>query len=267
MLAALTGAAAASTVYLWAWLAGVTALAVDKEIPPRRRLAVRCGLGILWLAIPAVIAMLIFRGLLNVSAGDASATPGTDLNADQARQIRPFSFVAAIFEAPGLAALVGLRWVAVTDSRWRGTGQDRIGLLHRLQSEGRRLLTVLGLFLTLLVVVTGMRRNALLAYYENHQMSLDFPAEAVLVYGLVFAVVLAVFYLIAAGGIDHRAASIVDDYAPLPSPEDDRLPDLLKRRADVGALTGAAGASWATFQTTVVIAAPLVTGLIGAATG
>jgi hypothetical protein len=112
-----------------------------------------------------------------------------------------------------------------------------------------------------------MRRNALQAYYDSHNLTLDFPAEAVLLYGLVFAVVLGVFYLVAAGGIDQRGTAIVDDYAPMPDPGDEALADRLKRRADLATLTGTAGASWQTFQTTVVIAAPLVTGLIGAATG
>jgi hypothetical protein len=249
LIGALTGMAAASAIYLASWLGGVWRLA-----PNARPLHV-----VWWILVAAVIIAPVFGVLFN-GGGDS-------IDSQLGRQTRPVTIGIALCALPGLAAFIGIRHIAADSSLWGGSGDDQLRLLRRLQAEVRRLLTLLGALLTLIVVVTGMRRNALLAYEEATSIeATNLPAAAVLVYGLAFAVILGVFYQLASGGIDRRAADILDHYAPLPDPSDPALSDKVRRRTDLATLTGGT-ASWQTFQTTVLITAPLVTGLIGAATG
>ena len=249
LVGSLTGMAAASALYMALWLGGIWQLAANA-----RPLRV-----VVWIVVAAVIIAPVF-GVLFYGGGDS-------IDAELGRQTRPMTVAIALCALPGLAAFIGIRHVAADASLWDVPGADQLRLLRRLQGEVRRLLTLLGGLLTLIVVVTGMRRNALLAYEEaTSTEATNLPAAAVLVYGLVFAVILGVFYQLASSGIDRRAAEILDRYAPLPDPSDPELSDKVRRRSDLATLTGAT-ASWQTFQTTVVIAAPLVTGLIGAATG
>jgi hypothetical protein len=155
-----------------------------------------------------------------------------------------------------------VRFIATEDAHWGESGGCRLRLVMRLRRELRRLLAMFGAFLTLLVITTGLRRRTLLELDPG----LALPAEQVLLYGLVFAVLLGLFYVVAAGAIDRRAEGLLDEFAPLPDPADAALSDLLRRRTDLASLTGGGG-SWRTFETTVVIAAPLLTALIGSAIG
>ena len=124
------------------------------------------------------------------------------------------------------------------------------------------MLVTLGAFLTLLVVAVGMRRQAFVALDPATAPA----AETVLLYGLLFAALLGGFYLTAASAIDARADQLVDEYAPLPDPSSEEFGEQASRRDTLAGIVGSGGA-WRTFQTTVVIAAPLLTALIGSALG
>ncbi|HET6952959.1 MAG TPA: hypothetical protein VFI47_21425, partial [Acidimicrobiales bacterium] len=78
-------------------------------------------------------------------------------------------------------------------------------------------------------------------------------------------VVVALCFVAATSAIDSRAQSLIDEFARLPDPADDDLSERLRRRNDLSALVGSGG-SWRSFETTVIIAAPLLTALIGSAT-
>jgi hypothetical protein len=114
----------------------------------------------------------------------------------------------------------------------------------------------------LIVVTTGMRRRALNAAVEG----LDLPSELVLLYGLVFAVLLGGYYTAAEAGITRRADRIVDAIAPLVDPRSEEFTDALRRRTDLSVLVGGGGTR-RSFESTVVVAAPLLTALIGSAIG
>ena len=65
--------------------------------------------------------------------------------------------------------------------------------------------------------------------------------------------------------LDARAALLVDEFAPLPDPAAGAITEQIGRRNDLGGLVGLGG-SWRTFESVVVVAAPLLTALIGSAT-
>jgi hypothetical protein len=247
LFGALVGFALVSCLFAVVWLSGLLSLG-DR---------VRAGNVAAWFGTVLVVLSTVF-GLL--FAGGANAADSVDKSL--ATQSRPLIVVAALLQIPGLAAFLALRFIASEDAHWRESGACRLRLVLRLRAELRRLLAMFGAFLTLLVITTGLRRRALLELDPG----LVLPAEQVLLYGLVFAVLLGLFYVVAAGAIDRRAEGLLDEFAPLPEPADPLLSDVLRRRSDLASLTGGGG-SWRTFETTVVIAAPLLTALIGSAIG
>lgn len=244
LIGALGGFALAALVLFGSWLIGI--LRPARPIPQVWWSWVAVGL-----AIPTGLALIFVFN------------PGTigNLDGELTNQTRPFTVLAALCLAPGLAAFLALRWVAMTEANWHGPGGHRLRLLIQLRAELRRLLATFGAFLTLLVIATGMRRRALLAI----DPTMPVPPESVLLYGLFFAVLLGLFYAAAESALDRRARRLLHEFAPLPDPTDPAMADKLTRRTALATLAGIGG-SWRSFETTVVIAAPLLTALIGIAT-
>jgi hypothetical protein len=245
LLAALTGLALASALYFTIWLVGSLQLAGGV------RPLVVTGWTLLTLAVASTPLAVLF-----VATDSAAASLDTTL----AQGTRPITIVVGLCELPGLVALVALRHLATNDGLWEEPAMCRLRLLLRLRAELRRLLVLLGAFLTLLVVTTGLRRKAFVALDPDKAI----PPESVLLYGLVYAVLLGVFYGVAAAAIDAKGEQLLDEFAPLP----DRLAadavERLGRRTALAGLTGRGG-TWQSFQTTVIITAPLLTALVGSA--
>ncbi|HKE70826.1 MAG TPA: hypothetical protein VKB55_16320 [Nocardioidaceae bacterium] len=246
LLSALGGFALVSAMFYLIWL--VRTLRLSDRVR-RRSVAV-------WAGVVLVVLATVFAGLFAGASG-AEATIDKDL----AVQTRPIVVLAAVCVMPGLVGFLALRSIATDDANWAESDRCRVRLVMALRSELRRLLATFGAFLTLLVITTGMRRRALLAFDPD----LSVPPEQVLLYGLLFAVLLGAFYGLATTAIDARAQRMLDEFAPLPGPTDPTLSEQLQRRSDITMLVGSGG-SWRSFETTVVIAAPLLTALIGIAT-
>ncbi len=234
------------TVFFVSWL-----LPLVRGLPSsfRRSLAIRlAGLSF----IVATIAVLALTG----ATGEPDAVAR-----ELTRDVRPISAASLICAWPGLAAFVAVR----TQARWcvlsQAGGASIVEAVRGLRSVNRRLLTTFGAFLTLIVIATGMRRRALLKFDSQ----LDVPAEQVLLYGVALALVLGLFYVSASVAIDAAAAQILDRFAPIPEPDEDDLVDRLARRRALAEVVGAEGA-WKSFEATVLVAAPLLSALIGIAT-
>lgn len=197
-------------------------------------------------------------GSLFVAAGDEAGTVDSQL----AVATRLVTVIVALCLAPGLVIFLALRSLALSDDNWRECERCQLRLVLRCRAELSRALAALGSFLTLLVISTGLRRHAVIAA----EPAVDVPAVGVLLYGLVFAAQLGFFYLAATSAIDRRATTIVDDVAPIPNPRPAEASTQLARRAALSSLLGNSG-SWASFESAVIIAAPLVTALVSSAIG
>jgi hypothetical protein len=247
LLGALGGFAAAAGVYFVSWLVGVFRL--------------HGGVGLtavaLWLGVVLVVGGTVLASLFIGGSGADESVEKT-----LAVQTRPLVLFYSACGTPGLLGFMALRAIAKNDGCWQESSGCRLRLVLRLRTELQRLLAVFGAFLTLIVVATGMRRRALLALNSD----LHIPPEEVLLYGLVFAAMLGLFYITASSAIDVRAGRLLDEFAPVPDPLDPQFSDHIGRRNDLAGLTGVGG-SWRTFGSTVVVAAPLLTALIGIATG
>jgi hypothetical protein len=247
LVGGLVGAALAGVPFYLTWLGGLIRVSGG----------VRLGVLASWVAATVVVGSTPLTVLFLSAAG----APST-LDARVAADTRAVTLLVAICQAPALMTFLALRHVANTDALWTESAHCMMRLVLRLRSDLRRLLTVLGAFLTLLVVTTGMRRQAFVALDPETAI----PPEAVLLYGLIFAVLLSAFYLIASGAIDARSERLLDRYAPTPDPDTDDFVGRLGRRNALASVIGSGG-SWQTFQARVVIAAPLLTALIGTALG
>jgi len=248
ILGVLGGFAAAAGLYFVCWLVGIVRLHSGVE----KRAAAS------WLGVVLVVGGTVLASLfIGASGADESVDKSLAL------QTRPVTLFAAACVAPGLLGFMALGSIARNDDCWKESGRCRLRLVLRLRAELRRLLAVLGAFLTLLVVATGMRRRTLLAL-DSH---LHIPPEEVLLYGLVFAAMLGLFYVTASSAIDVRAGRLLDEFIALPDPLDPQLSDHIRRRNDLAGLMGLGGGSWRAFESTVVVAAPLVSALIGVSTG
>jgi hypothetical protein len=247
LIGALGGFALAACLCFVTWLVGLVRL-FDR---------VRAATVISWVVSVLVVDAILFATLFFSGEG-AAASVGKTLT----RQTRPVVIALGLCMAPGLIALLALRSVATEESNWLEPGACRLRLLIRLRRELRTILATLGAFLTLLVITTGMRRRALDALMTDPAI----PPEQVLLYGLVFAVLLGLFYVAANSSLDNRSQRFIDEFASLPDPADEAISDRVRKRKDLAELVGSGG-SWRSFETVVVIAAPLLTALIGSAIG
>ena len=76
--------------------------------------------------------------------------------------------------------------------------------------------------------------------------------------------VLGIFYGAANSAIEARASSIVDEAAPLPNLAGDDAATVIAWRKQIESLLGVSSA-WNSFESSVVIVAPLLTAIIGTA--
>lgn len=240
------GLALASAAYFCAWLLAACRLSVRVD-------------GRTLLTGGALVLIVLGTLLVVLFGGSGALNP---IDAALARQTRPVTVVAGLCLAPGLVGFLMVRAIATSDLDWTGPDAANLGQVIRLRGELRRLLGVLGAFLTLLVITAGVRRKALQAYDAR----LHLPAEAVLLYGATFAVLLGAFFVAGSTAVDARAARLLDDFAPLPDPRDPQSSDAIRRRADLAGLLGL-DASWRTFTSTVVVAAPLLSAVLAGAIG
>jgi hypothetical protein len=245
LIGAIGGFALASVLYFAVWLVGAVRLStqVDAKAIALRVLAV--------LAVFGIVVALLFRGNGSEPAIAHALT----------KRSRPITVIVGLCLTPGLVMFLALQAVAKCDGDWQESDRCQMLLILRLRRELRRLLSVFGAFLTLLVITTGMRRHALIAFRKH----IDAPPEGVLLYGLVWAAVLGLFYIAANSEIDARANRLIDRLADVPDPNDGSFSDQLRRRAELSGVLGNGG-PWRMFETTVVIAAPLLSALIGSAT-
>jgi hypothetical protein len=159
-------------------VAGVRSVATIRELRPRPtwQLAALALGALAVLALPFML-FLVLAELVNFEFGDFDR-----LHLDEIRRINP---VIAVLTAPAVVALVVVGYVVST--------RPELGLneLASLGSRMRRLVGLLGAILAVAVLTTAARWQAIDALPGGDSL----PSTAVLVWGAVFALVLAVLYL------------------------------------------------------------------------
>lgn len=249
LIGLLIGYALASSLVMMYWLRGVGPLFRPKVPWAWVR-------WVLWF-----VAIVVIGGAIQPVLGGffVNASRHSRPHGHQTTIITIFVMVCAI---PGLIGILAIRALAVHDDQWADESpQCLIAMVNRLRRELGRFLGVFGLLLTLTVVTTAARRRALLAV----DPSTVFPPEFVILYGLVLVGVLALIHVAASTAIDNRCEQLLKKFARLPSPDAPDLDAKLQLRRNIEILLGV-GAGWQQrFQNGVIVLAPLLTALIGAA--
>lgn len=247
LVGAFTGYAAAADIVSVVWTHRLLGLFVTKVGPLTKGR---------WVAVIALTPLPVsFLTFFSRGSGALSAS-----YEHQVFVVTVFGIITAVL---GLRGLLVIRSLALDDSQWPASepAECRIGMVTRLRTELRRFLAMLGLLLTITVVATAQRRASLLALTPGT----IFPPQYVVLYGLAFAGLLALYHGAASIAIDGRSERIVARYAPLPSPEDADFDAGLKKRTSLQGLLGL-GTGWQqSFQNGVIVLAPLLTALIGSA--
>ena len=184
------------------------------------------------------------------------------------KPLRPFSTDIAFFTIlgvivamPGLVGILALRSFASDDNQWSDGPARQVSRVVEMRRYLRRLLAALGLLLTLLVVATAARRQTILSFKAGS----NFAPESVILYGIMFAGILALFHLPAATEINRRCEKLLSIHAPIPSLDAPDISTPLTRRDDLATWLGM-GESWrASFESGVLVFAPLLTALLGVA--
>lgn len=176
-------------------------------------------------------------------------------------QIVAISIAGGVIAIPGLVGFLAARSLARNDSQWDEQPRCQILMVVRLRRHLRRLLGAFGLLLTLLVVTTAARRQFVLSVHPNAVYS----PEYILLYGLLFAAVLALFHVSATTALHGRCERLLAEYAPVPDPAAEDISTPLARRRDLAVFLGMGGSWQKSFQDGVIIFAPLLTALIGTA--
>jgi hypothetical protein len=258
LLAGLVGGSAALSVHFLAWLVELHRL--DRS--PREGPAI---LPTLWrwfsLCAPVVVGL---AGVVLATKAVGRRADASPLDRHLANQTLPVTIVTGVLALPGLVGWLKVRSLARSRVSWPSDPQAQLRMIITLRGYGRRYLGSLGAVLTLIVVASGMRRHLLIEVGDVPNP----PAESVLLYGLVYAVVLGLFYVLASMAIDQRGAELLDRCTPLPDLQSiaDIKPALDARTA-LATVTGTGGGSWNAFQASVVVVAPLLSALLATATG
>ena len=131
-----------------------------------------------------------------------------------------------------------------------------------LRSELERLLGVLGAIIGMAVLASAALRNVELDYASLHpEKNIAFPAENVILYGLVLSVVLALVYLPTYATLQRTGATFRDAIARFPEPED--FEEDMARRRTLDELLGLRLSATASFRAGVAILSPLIGSVLG----
>jgi len=210
-----------------------------------------------WLLVTFLTLAATWLATADIPAGSVNGTPVHPFSGE----IAGLTIAGGVVAIPGLVGFLALRSLARKDDQWDQDPRRQALTVLRLRTHLRRLLGTFGLFLTLYVVTTAARRQLILSFYPGVTYPQDYP---VLV-GLVAAATLGLLHVTATMAINWRCDRLLDQYAPVPDLRAEDISAPLQRRRDLAAFLGADSSWQETFQSGLVVLAPLLTALIGTA--
>jgi len=246
LIAGFCGYGLAAGVVMTHWLRQV--LKTFKPAVPRRSV-------VGWVLAAVLILVTVLLAGTHIPAAAVDGQPVFS------RQIVIIAVAGAVIALPGLVGFLALGSLARNDDQWDEEPRCQVLMVLWLRQRLRRLLGTFGLLLTLLVVETAARRQLVLTAYKNA----TFPPQFVLLYGLLFASMLALFHVTSTMAIDRRCQRLLAYYAPIPDLDEKDISTPLRRCQDLTGLLGVGGSWQQSFQNGIVVLAPLLTALIGTA--
>jgi hypothetical protein len=209
--------------------------------------AVATGAFMLLVAAPSIVGALF------------GATPAYDFSAHETK----ISIIEAlgVVVALGGAAAVTLTYVAIDDAAAREgpVSGEEVRRYFELRASLLQLLAVEGSIISAAILATSALRHAVITATQAES---SFPKEVLLAYGTYLSAMVALLYGPAYARLLELGRRLRDrmvdvDAAGTP------LPDLLERRAKVGALLDLDVSASTSFRSAVLILTPLSSSLIG----
>lgn len=177
-------------------------------------------------------------------------------------RVLALTVLSVVMGWPGLTEFLALRSLAMHDVNWKESYACQVALLVRVRRSAKRVLGILGIFLTLIVVTSSSYREAVGAL---HGTTDPYPEVFVVLYGLLLAGLLALFHVTTSMAIDGRVERLLRIVAPLPDPRAEHFTAMFDKRQALSQVLDYGG-SWASsFQSGVIVLAPLITALLGLA--
>ena len=144
----------------------------------------------------------------------------------------------------------------------QGAARQTLQTYLGLRSELERLLGVLGIIIGMAVLASAALRGIELDYADLHpEKNIEFPAENVILYGLVLSLVLALVYLPTYATLQQTGSKLRDAIAPFPGRED--FEEGMARRRTLDELLGLRLSATASFRAGVAILSPLIGSVLG----
>lgn len=138
----------------------------------------------------------------------------------------------------------------------------------RLEADLRRFLTVLGGILTLSILAIGALAKAYNSFHgAPDSMVEQIPPELLLVFGGVWAGVVAVVYLPTNNAIEGMGQAVLDELSPLPDITDVGFVGAVERRDKVGTVLHLGGTARSKLEDGVIILSPLIGAILSSFLG
>jgi hypothetical protein len=231
----------------------------------RRRLVARFNIS---MSLSWVIASIIALGaVILVPLHVASATKGAPIPGYSWR-VGLLYLVALVLFIPSILLLDAID-TGSRDDQQRAGSRASVEEYFKLRAALRRVTTVLGVSVSLVIFATGAYINALHAYSDKFDSSRDVPSQAgLLVYGALFVAVLVVLFLPVYTSVRRRGDDIVDHWAALPDEHDvsntnDRGLDVtLDKRETLRKALGLDESGRAVLERNLIVLSPLLSAAI-----
>jgi hypothetical protein len=178
-------------------------------------------------------------------------------------QIKVTTGLAGLFAAPGIVGMCLVRYLAAgSDSDSEADAAHQVGRINELRRMLQRLLNAVGIMLVLFVIASEARRRALGAVNGGRNV---YPPDFIVISGLALAALLAVFHIAATAAIDTEAQRLVNDAVPIPDLDAPQLDEAIHQREAIAGLLGSRASWFESFQSGVVVLAPLIAAITGIA--
>jgi hypothetical protein len=128
----------------------------------------------------------------------------------------------------------------------------------RLQADQRRFLAVIGGILTLSILGVGAMAKAYNAFHKSNAGVEQVPPELLLVFGGVWAGLVATIYLPTHDAIERMGQAVLDEMSPLPAMSDPGFVDAVQRRDTVATVLGLGKTARSQLEEGALVLSPLI---------
>ena len=136
--------------------------------------------------------------------------------------------------------------------------QKHISQYHLFQKHLQLFVSTLGIVVGLLTLATGALRKTLISFGTSPK---DFPSSIVLAYGLYFTMLIALIYFPVYNSLLKAGRQLCDIFFPMPLPDSKSWAETYSNRKKLEEFLQLQKSTPQRFQSSIAIAAPLISGI------